>query len=346
MGTGGAGGQLPLVPVEIFQVAVIPLGRVGGPDDLQTAGDGILADTRAEITLPAQTLRFDRCGFRFGTDGSVAACAMRFAEGVPADDQRRGLDIVHGHPTEGLADVHRGGQRIRNTFGAFGIDVDQAHGGGAQRVLQDALAGVAGVGAQPGVFRTPVDVLVRLPTVFPAERETECLESHRIHGVVAGEDHQIGPGQVLAVLLLDGPQQPAGLVQAGVIGPAVDRSETLHAGAGTAAAVLDAVCACRVPRHPHEEGAVVAVVRGPPVLGIRHHRFDIGLELINIDGRHGRGVIEVGVHRIVLGRVLHQQLQVDLVGPPIAVAAPFDRWPDPHWAAAFVFLSHAISFRE
>ena len=59
VGTGGAGGQLPLVPVEIFQVAVIPLGRIGGPDDLQTAGDGILADTRVE-TLKAN-LNVRRC---------------------------------------------------------------------------------------------------------------------------------------------------------------------------------------------------------------------------------------------------------------------------------------------
>jgi hypothetical protein len=51
---------------------------------------------------------------------------------------------------------------------------------------------------------------------------------------VAGEDHQVGPGNLLAVLLLDRPEQAAGLVEVAVVGPAVDRRETLVAGAGAA----------------------------------------------------------------------------------------------------------------
>jgi hypothetical protein len=118
------------------------------------------------------------------------------------------------------------------------------------------------------------------------------------------------------------------------------RREALAAGAGATTPIGDAVCAGRVPRHPHEEGAVVSVVGGPPVLRIGHDRFDIGLEFVDVDGRHRGGVIEIGIHRIVLGGVLHQHLEIDLVGPPVAVAAPLYRRPEPHRAAARVFLSH------
>src|SRR5688572_1760804 len=63
----------------------------------------------------------------------------------------------------------------------------------------------------------------------------------------AGEDQQVGPRHLLAVLLLDRPQQPAGLVEVRVVGPAVERGEALAAVTGTAAAVLDAVGPRRVP---------------------------------------------------------------------------------------------------
>ncbi len=67
--------------------------------------------------------------FGLGADEVAVACAVGLAEGVAADDQRRRLLVVHRHPAERLADVDRGRQRIRLAFGAFGIDVDQAHRG-------------------------------------------------------------------------------------------------------------------------------------------------------------------------------------------------------------------------
>src|SRR5207237_8150647 len=95
--------------------------------------------------------------------------------------------------------------------------------------------------AQPGGLRAPVDVLLTLPGVYSAAGEAERLEAHRVQGDVAGEDHQVGPGDLPAVLLLDRPHQPPGLVQADVVRPAVERREALLAGAGTAAAVADPV---------------------------------------------------------------------------------------------------------
>ena len=128
------------------------------------------------------------------------------------------------------------GERIRIAVGAFGIDVDQAHLDRRERVLQIALTGVTLV-VEPFQLGTPVHVLLGLPLVLAAEREAERLEAHVVERHVAGEDDQVGPGQVLAVLLLDRPQQPAGLVQAGVVRPAVQRGEPLHTGAATTTAV-------------------------------------------------------------------------------------------------------------
>src|SRR5262249_58725597 len=101
---------------------------------------------------------------------------------------------------------------------------------------------------------TPVELL-GLPDVGAAAGETEGLEAHRVERDVAGENHQVGPGELAAVLLLDRPQQPARLVEVGVVRPAVERREALLAAAGAAAAVGDAVGARTVPRHADHQSA-------------------------------------------------------------------------------------------
>ena len=85
------------------------------------------------------------------------------------------------------------------TIGALGVDVDQAHLDGGQRLLQVALAGVALV-AEPLGLGTPVDVVVGLPHVGASAGEAERREAHRLQGHVAGEDHQVRPRDALAVL--------------------------------------------------------------------------------------------------------------------------------------------------
>src|SRR5207245_11081842 len=104
------------------------------------------------------------------------------------------------------------------------------------------------------------------PDVGSPEAEAERLEPHRLIGNVAGEDDQIGPGDLAAVLLLDRPEQPARLVEARVVGPTVEGGKALRTLAATTPAVGDAVRTCGVPRHPDEERPVVAVVGRPPVL--------------------------------------------------------------------------------
>ena len=260
---------------------------------------------------------------------------MGLAEGVATDDQRRGLDIVHGHPAEGLADIGRRRERIRVALRPFGVDVDQAHVAGAQRVLQlravTVGTGVALLAAQPFVLGAPVHVLLGLPVVRPAEREARGGEAHLLQCPVTGEHQQIRPGQLLAVLLLDRPEQPARLVQADVVGPAVERGEALHALTAAAAAVGDPVRARGVPGHPDEERAVVAEVGGPPVLRVGHHGVDIGGERRDVQVLHGFAVIESGVRVDDLG-ILLQNLQIDRVGPPVTVASTLDRRLDDHRA--------------
>jgi hypothetical protein len=157
------------------------------------------------------------------------ARAVALAEGVPAGDERDGLFVVHGHAGEGLADVTAGGDRIRVAVRAFRVHVDQAHLHGGQRVFEIPVAGVALV-AQPLGLGAPVDVLFRLPDVLAPAAEAEGLEAHRLEGAVAGEDHQVGPGDLVAVFLLDRPEQPARLVEVHVVGPAVERRKALVAG--------------------------------------------------------------------------------------------------------------------
>ena len=186
---------------------------------------------------------------------------------------------------------------------------------------QLAVAAVALV-VEPGGLGTPVDVVVRLPDVHAAAAEAEGLEAHRLQGDVAGEDHQVAPRDLLAVLLLDRPQQPAGLVQADVVRPAVERGEALLAGAGATAAVADPVGAREVPRHPDHQRAVVAEVGRPPVLGVRQHRRDVPLDGGEVEGLELLGVVEVLAHGVGHGGVLGQDLQVELVRPPLALASP------------------------
>jgi hypothetical protein len=206
----------------------------------------------------------DRAPLGLGADEVGITGAMAFAEGVSPGDEGDGLFVVHRHPAEGLADVPGRGEWVGVGVGALRIDIDQPHLHGTERSGQFAVAGVALV-AEPGVLGTP-EHLFRFPDVGTAEGEAERLEAHRLHGAVASEHEEVGPRELPAVLPFHRPQQPAGLVEVGVVGPTVERGEALGAIAGAAATVLDAVGAGGVPAHPDEERPVMAVVGGPPLL--------------------------------------------------------------------------------
>ena len=243
---------------------------------------------------------------------------MGLAEGVAAGHEGDRLLVVHGHAAEGLADVAGGASRVWLAIRAFGVDVDEAHLDRGERVLEVALVGVALV-AEPGALTAPVDVVLGLPDVLAAAGEAERLEPHRFQGDVASEHEQVGPGELAAVLLLDREQQPPSLVEVRVVGPAIEWGEALRAGAGAAAAVAGAVGAGAVPGHADEERAVMAIVRRPPGLRRRHQRVQVLHDRVQVEGLELLRVVERLAERVGLARVLVEDVQVELVGPPVAV---------------------------
>src|SRR6266496_1064338 len=123
---------------------------------------------------------------------------------MAAGNQRNGFFVVHRHAREALADIPGGGERL----------------------LEFPVTGVALV-AKPLALAPPVSVLFRLPDVLAPAAEAEGLEAHRLQGTVAGEDHQVGPRDLVCRLLLEKPEQPARLVEVRIVGPAVEGRKAL-----------------------------------------------------------------------------------------------------------------------
>ena len=316
--TGRALRQHPLMAEQVLEVAVVPLDRVPGPCTLDAAGDGVDALAAAKAVLPAEALLFDASALGCGADilGRIGR-AVGLAEGVPAGDERHGLLVIHGHAGEGLADVPCRGDRVRLAIRSFRIHVDQPHLDGAQGVLELTVAAVALV-AHPLGLGPPVDLL-RLPDVLAPPGETEGLESHRIQGDVASQDHEVGPGELPAVLLLDRPEQATRLVEVPVVRPAVEGRKSLRSRASAAATIGDAVRARAVPRHANEERPVVAVVRGPPVLRIRHQGMEVLDDGIQVEALELLGVAERLAHGIRQRGIPVENLEVQLIGPPVGI---------------------------
>ena len=139
-----------------------------------------------------------------GKEGGVSKVAPPAAQCV-ACDEGDGLLIVHRHAGEGLPHIAAGGHRIGYAVGPLRVDVDESHLHGGQGVFKVALAGIALV-TEPLGLGSPVDVVLRFPDILPPAGKTEGLQPHRLEGAVAREDHQVGPGDLLPVLLLDRPQ--------------------------------------------------------------------------------------------------------------------------------------------
>ena len=285
------------------------------PGALQAAGHRVAGVPLATLVLPAEPLVLDPGGGGLGPEAAGGRVrAVRLAEGVTAGDERDGLLIVHRHAAERFADVLRGSQRIGIAVGPLGVHVDQAHLHRRQRLLQLPVAAVALVGEEL-LLGPPVDQ-IGLPVVRPPAAEAEGLEAHGLQRDVAGQDHQIAPGDLLAVLLLDRPQQAPRLVEVAVVRPAVERLEALLGAAGAAAPVHHPVGPGAVPGHPDEERPVVAVVGRPPLLRGGEDLLDVLLDRVEVEAREGLGVVELFPQRVGLGRVLPQRRQVELIGPP------------------------------
>ncbi len=322
LGTRRAGGQLPLIAKQVFEEVVAPLGRRLAPGHFRAATHGVVALAGAHRVAPAHALFGQACRFRVGTDFFRVARTVSLAEGVTTSDQRDGFLIVHGHTRKGFADVMGRGLRVRVAVRAFRVHVNQTHLYRGQRVFQVALTGIALVAIQPTLLGTPVDVVIRLPGIFPAAGKTKGLEAHGFQRHVAGQNHQVGPGNLAAVLLLDRPQQPTGLVQVHVVRPAIQRRKTLLTTAAAAATITDAIGTGTVPGHANKKATIMTEIRRPPVLGVGHERIQIFLHRSEIKTVECLGVIETFVHGIGLGGMLIEKVQTQLVGPPILVGRP------------------------
>ncbi len=179
--------------------------------------------------------------------------------------------------------------------------------------------GIANVAAEPLRFAAPVNVVIRLPRIFAAAGEAEGFEAHRLQRDVAGENQQVGPRNFASVLLFDRPEKPARLVEAHVVRPAVERREALLPATRAAATIAGAIRARAVPRHADEERAVMTEVRRPPLLRVSHQLREILLQRREVQALELLRVIEARAHRVGLGGMLVQQLDLELVRPPVVV---------------------------
>src|SRR3546814_15759478 len=96
-----------------------------------------------------------------------------------------------------------------------------------------------------------------------------------------------------SIFLLDRPQQAARLVEISVVGPAVERRETLLPAVGAAAAVGGAIGARGVPRHADEEGTIMPIVGRPPGLAVGHQRLEVVLQRLIVELLERLGIIEI-----------------------------------------------------
>ena len=103
---------------------------------------------------------------------------MRFAQRVPAGDQRDNLFIVHRHAAERLPNVGGSRKRVVVAVGTFRIDIDQPHLYGSQRLFEVAFIVVPFVIGKPLGFGAPIDE-ISLPVVHATTSEAERLEAHR-----------------------------------------------------------------------------------------------------------------------------------------------------------------------
>ena len=250
---------------------------------------------------------------------------MCLTDGVAAAGQCRGFFVIHGHTRKGFAHVKGRTRRIGLAVHAFGIHVDETHLHGGQRVFHRVgfvEVAIAAVGRrQPFLFRAPVGIFLRVPDVFAAKGKTEGLEAHILVGQRARQQDQVGPGNLVAVFLLDRPQQTACLVEVAVVRPGVQRRKTDVSGAAAATAIGQTVRACGVPSEADHQTAVVTVVSGPPILAVLEEILHVGLERLDVEILERLTIVEPA-KRIGLGVVLVQDVEVQRIWPPLHHVLP------------------------
>ena len=229
---------------------------------------------------------------------------MGFTKRVSASNQRHRLFVVHGHAAEGFANIVRRQHRIRIAVGALRVHINESHLYSRESFSQLTTLSVPLIRQHLG-FGAPVNPL-RLPVVGAPTGKAEGLEAHVLHGHVARQHHQVCPGNLVAILLLDRPQQATRFVEIAVIRPTVQRLKSLLAAVGTAAAICRAVGTRAVPGHAHKERSVVTVISRPPWLRRRERGVDIGFQCLEIELGKLRSVIKITAKRVGAALILPQ----------------------------------------
>ena len=245
---------------------------------------------------------------------------MRLADRVTTGSQGNGFLIVHCHAGECDPDVVGSPLRVGHTANPLRIHVDQAHLHGGKRVLQRCAIGTVAFvpgRTQPFLLGTPVDVLFRVPDVCPPEREAIHLQSHGLVGDVSGQDEEVCPTYLVAVLALDRPEEATRLVEVGVVRPRVQGCEPLVASATTTTSISNTIGTRGVPRHADHQATIVAPVGRPPWLAIGHEGRKVLLEGCNVKVPDHLAVVEPFSHGIGLAVVLVQDVEVQCIRPPI-----------------------------
>ena len=104
-----------------------------------------------------------------------------------------------------------------------------------------------------------------------------------------------------------------------VVGPAVEGGKSLSSSTATTTAIAGSVGTCSVPGHANEERPIVAVIGRPPVLTVGHQRMEVFLEALVIKALERFSVIKVRVHGVGFGIVLVEDVEVEVLRPPILI---------------------------
>src|SRR5690554_1206584 len=320
VGPGWTLNQFPFKTEEVVEEVITPFGRRLRPGNLQSTGNGVSGLATAVCIFPAQSYFFERSCFGFRSQIGCICDAVGLAKSVTTRNERNRFFVVHSHTGKSLPNVFGSRQRVWLTVGPFGIYINKSHLNGGKGVVEVFFSLITLLVAKPFFFSPPVDVFLGFPNVFPSPGKTKGAEAHRFKGHIAGQNHQVGPGNFLSVFLFDGPQQTPGLIQVDVVGPAVEWSKALIARAATAASIAHAVGARAVPGHAYKQGTIMSKICRPPVLRLGHQLMQVFFKGCKIQAFEGRGIVEVFVHWIRETGMLAQHVDFKFIGPPVPVA--------------------------
>ena len=92
-----------------------------------------------------------------------------------------------------------------------------------------------------------------------------------------------------------------------------------------------------MPGKSDEQAAVMSEVGRPPILRIRLQRLQVGDERVEVERLERFGVVERAAERVGLGGMLVQDVEIELIRPPVSVALRGIRMQDRALADALVF---------